>query len=85
MKKKISLFANGWNSENLDNFIMGLRDAFDNDADIFVFSSAASFSQSPSLMDAENSILCAKIRALILTGAKPVYIRFNQPIVASLA
>lgn len=29
--------------------------------------------------------LCAKIRALILTGAKPVYIRFNQPIVASLA
>lgn len=56
MKKKISLFANSWNSENLDNFIMGLRDAFDNDADIFVFSSAASFSQSPSLMDAENSI-----------------------------
>ena len=30
-------------------------------------------------------LLCAKIRALILMGAKPVYIRFNQPIVASLA
>ena len=29
--------------------------------------------------------LCAKIRALILTGAKPVYIRSNQPIVVSLA
>ena len=32
MKKKISLFANSWNSENLDNFIMGLRDVFGDDA-----------------------------------------------------
>ena len=33
----------------------------------------------------QKLLLCAKIRALILMGAKPVYIRFNQPIVASLA
>lgn len=56
MKKKISLFANSWNGENLDNFILGLRDVFGDDADFFVFSSAASFSQSVALMDAENSI-----------------------------
>ena len=56
MKKKISLFANGWNGENLDNFILGLREVLGNDADIFVFSSAASFSQSSALREAENSI-----------------------------
>ncbi|MCQ2519040.1 MAG: substrate-binding domain-containing protein [Lachnospiraceae bacterium] len=56
MKKKISLFGNAWNSENLDNFILGLREGFGDDADIFVFSSVASFSQSPRLRDAENSI-----------------------------
>lgn len=33
MKKKISLFANSWNGENLDNFIMGLRDVFGDDAE----------------------------------------------------
>ena len=37
------------------------------------------------LWHTDKSQLCAKIRALILTGAKPVYIRSNQPIVASPA
>lgn len=56
MKKKISLFANIWNSENLDNFTIGLRDVLGDEADVFVFASFASFSQSASLRDAENSL-----------------------------
>ena len=56
MKKKISLFANIWNSENLDNFTLGLREGLGDEADVFVFASYASFSQSAALRDAENSI-----------------------------
>lgn len=55
-KMKIAFFANSWNGENLDSFICGLRDVFIDDADVFVFSSAASFSQSLAMRDAENSI-----------------------------
>lgn len=56
MKKKIAFFANSWNGENLDNFICGLRDVFGDEADVFVFSSSASFSQDLLVRDAENSL-----------------------------
>ncbi len=56
MKTKVALFVNGWNGENLDNFIIGLKDVWGDSADVFVFSSAASFSQSLAVMKAENSI-----------------------------
>ncbi|MBR4776613.1 MAG: diguanylate cyclase [Lachnospiraceae bacterium] len=38
MKKKIAVMANGWNSENLSNFMMGLTEAMPEEvADFFVF------------------------------------------------
>lgn len=57
MNKKIALFANGWNGENLDNFINGLNDIFDEDGiDLFVFSSYATYSQDEFTRNSENSI-----------------------------
>lgn len=45
MKKKVALIGNGWNGENLDNFIKGFRDEFRKDElDLFVFTSFATFS-----------------------------------------
>lgn len=57
MNKRVALFANGWSGENLDNYIMGLKDVFADEADIFVFTTSASFSQNQTVIDAENSIL----------------------------
>lgn len=57
MKKKIALCANGWNGENLENFIDGLKDIFtDDDIDLFVFTSYASYTQSSAMRAAEHSI-----------------------------
>ena len=57
MKKKIALFANGWNAENLDKFIKGLKSTFSpNMYDIFVFMSHSSFSLSQDAIRAENAI-----------------------------
>ena len=58
MNKKIALFANGWNGENLDNFINGLNDIFDgNGIDLFVFSSYATYSQDEFTRNSENSYM----------------------------
>jgi len=57
MKKKVALLANGWNGENLDNFIKGFNEFFVNDeVDLFVFTSLALGSQSPVLRRSEDSI-----------------------------
>ena len=37
---KVALFVNGWNAENVDNFIDGFNEFFSNgDTDLFVFTS----------------------------------------------
>lgn len=57
MHKKVALFANGWNSENLDNFILGIEDYIKDDGvDIFIFTSHSAFSVNSAIIDAENSI-----------------------------
>lgn len=56
MNKKIALFANGWNGENLDNFIAGLRKNFEEETDILVFSSHSAYSLDEQNRDCENSI-----------------------------
>lgn len=57
MKKKVALLANGWNGENLDNFIKGFNEFFVNDeVDLFVFTSYALGSQRPMLRRSEDSI-----------------------------
>lgn len=56
MKRKIALFANGWNGENLDNFIVGLRSTFEEETDLFVFSSYSSYTLDDKNRDGENSI-----------------------------
>ena len=44
MKKRIAVFANGWNSENLSNFMMGIeKSAKPGTMDFFVFLSFASY------------------------------------------
>lgn len=57
MNKKVALFANAWNGENLDLFIEGFNEYFTNDdVDLFVFSSYMLSGQSQALQDAEDSI-----------------------------
>lgn len=57
MKKRIALCANGWNGENLDSFIGGLHSAFGEDeADLFVLNSHATYAQDSYIRRAENSI-----------------------------
>ncbi len=44
MKKRIAVLANGWNSENLSNFMMGISEAVKKEStDFFVFLSYASY------------------------------------------
>ena len=44
VKKRIAVFANGWNAENLSNFMMGLeKSAKPESMDFFVFLSFASY------------------------------------------
>lgn len=56
MKKKIALFANGWNSENLDNFLTGLKNTFEEEIDVFIFSSFSAYSMDEVNRACENSI-----------------------------
>lgn len=57
MKKKIAIFANGYNAENLENFIDGLKETFtERMYDMFVFMSHSSFSLSENARRAENAI-----------------------------
>jgi len=57
MKKKVALFANGWNGETLDNFIEGFHEYFSNDnVDLFVFASNMLAGHNPTLHKAEDSI-----------------------------
>lgn len=58
MKAKVALFVNGWNGENIDNFLDGFNSFFSNDdVDLFVFTS---YSTNAGIMEAqhgaENSI-----------------------------
>jgi len=57
MKKKIAIFANGLNAENLMKFMSGLRDSFsDESADFFVFLSHDSYANPESINRAEWAI-----------------------------
>lgn len=57
MNKRVALIANGWNGENLDNFIEGFNAHFENhDVDLFIFSSLFCTGYSPALIEAEDSI-----------------------------
>ena len=57
MKKKIAVFANGWNGENLENFIDGMKESFPADSvDIFLFMSYAAYSVNEMGRKAENAI-----------------------------
>lgn len=56
MKKRIALFANGWNGENLDSFLKGFNGSFEEDVDVFVFSSYSAYSMDEVNRACENSI-----------------------------
>lgn len=57
MKRKVALFANGWNGENLDEFIVGFNEYFANaEVDLFVFTSYMLTDQSLAMCNAEDSI-----------------------------
>lgn len=56
MKKKIALFANGWNGENLDSFLNGFKSSFEEDVDIFAFTSYSAYSMDEVNRTCENSI-----------------------------
>lgn len=57
MNKRVALFANGWNGENLDFFINGFNEYFtDGDVDLFVFNSHMLTAQHQELRDSEDSI-----------------------------
>lgn len=57
MKIKVALFVNGWNGENVDNFIAGFNGSFLNgEADLFVFTSYSTSVNSMNTSDAEDSI-----------------------------
>lgn len=54
---KVALFANGWNAENVDNFIDGFNEFFSNgDTDLFVFTSYSGSVESIERNEAEDSI-----------------------------
>ncbi len=57
MKIKVALYVNGWNGENVDNFITGFNGFFTSDAaDLFVFTSYATSIGGDEIFDAENAI-----------------------------
>lgn len=57
MKIKVALFVNGWNGENVDNFIEGFSGCFtDEEVDLFVFTSYSTSVSSIKKHDAEDSI-----------------------------
>ena len=59
-KKRIAVIANGWNHENLSNFMIGVTEAAKEDsADFFVFFSFASYGLDPQACKAES--LCYEL------------------------
>lgn len=57
MKKKIAVFANGWNSENLQNLMLGISTGLEDiDVDIFVFLAHLSYTQSENEKKSEQVI-----------------------------
>ena len=57
MKTKVALFVNGWNGENVDNFIDGFNCYFsNNDVDLFVFTSFSLSVNTPARHIAEDSV-----------------------------
>lgn len=57
MKLKVALFVNGWNGENVDNFIDGFNGFFSNEnVDLFVFTSFSTTVSSAKMQDVEDSI-----------------------------
>ncbi len=57
MKKRIALFANGWNSENLNNFVVGIQEALPKESvDIFVFLSHGAYGMSDDFRNSEKLI-----------------------------
>lgn len=57
MKKRIALYATGWNGENLDIFIEGIRKVMSEDEyDLFIFTSYATYSLNEKEREAENMI-----------------------------
>lgn len=57
MKKRIALFANGWNSENLNNFMNGIQASLPPEtADVFVFLSHAAYGMSDDFRRSERLI-----------------------------
>ena len=57
MKTKVALFVNGWNGENVDNFINGFNSYFpNNDVDLFVFTSFSLTVDSEEMNKAEDAI-----------------------------
>ncbi len=57
MKKKIAIFANGWNSENLFRFIDGMSEVFEPcSADLFLFLSYASYGYDFSARRSESTV-----------------------------
>ena len=57
MKKRVALFANGWTSENLVNFINGLTGDLKKDyCDVYLFTCYSSYGMEPSERKAESMI-----------------------------
>ena len=57
MKKRIAVLANGWNCENISNFMIGLSEAIKKEyADFFLFLSYASYGYTPTAQKAEALI-----------------------------
>lgn len=57
MKKKIAVIANGWNSENLSNFMRGVMEAVPSEyADFFVFIGYATYGYPENAKRAENVV-----------------------------
>lgn len=57
MKAKVALFVNGWNGDNIDNFIDGFNSLFSkDDIDLFVFTSYSGSVDSEKMNEAEDSI-----------------------------
>ena len=57
MKKKVALFVNGWNGENVDNFISGFSNSFSsNEVDLFVFTSYSLAVDGAGKNEAEDAI-----------------------------
>lgn len=73
MKKKIAVMANGWNSENLSNFMVGLMNAIPEEfADFFIFLGYGTYGYPENAKRAENVIYdlpdLKKYDAIIIFG-----------------